>query len=256
MISSTSEDIINVVIFGRGEVVPLASSKSLLDVLREMAQAISSLDQRVGVLETGLKATYAQVKGFSGGASVDLSSLEGLLGEIRSAFSALQDRVEGLASLQEESLRVQREMASRLDEIESSLKSLGSLLGSASELEALLGEVRVGLSSALVRDELPAEAEAELVPGEQLKASEAEEPFVPPAEGLTSEEELAPEGMGSPEAPSEEVPPPAEAPAPSPKPAPSGGRLSQDDIEALLAQLKGGGGGGGISESEDKALLS
>lgn len=238
----------------------MGSSKSLLDVLREMAQAISSLDQRVGILETGLKATYAQVKGFSGGASVDLSSLEGLLGEIRSAFSLLQERVEGLASLQEEGLRVQREMAGRLDEIEASLRSLGSLLGSASELESLLGEVGAGISPGPQEVGPSPTVGHGVVLEEQVQPLEEERAQLPSAEEATPSSEVSPAGVELVEPSSGGEAAPAEVSSPAPRPAqpgvPSGGKLSQDDIEALLAQLKGGGGGGGISESEDKALLS
>ena len=61
-------------------------------------------------------------------------------------------------------------------------------------------------------------------------------------EELQSEEPPAPvdEAPVPPAPPVEEAPAPAQPPAPQPAPAPSGGKMSQEDIERMLASLGGG----------------
>lgn len=81
---------------------------------------------------------------------------------------------------------------------------------------------------------------------------QSEEPPAPPAAPVdeapdTVEETLEPavsapveEAPVPPAPPVEEAPAPAQPPAPQPAPAPSGGKMSQEDIERMLASLGGG----------------
>ena len=62
---------------------------------------------------------------------------------------------------------------------------------------------------------------------------QSEEPPAPPAAPVD-------EAPVPPAPPVEEAPAPAQPPAPQPAPAPSGGKMSQEDIERMLASLGGG----------------
>ncbi len=166
----------------------MAEAKTLVDLLKEMGEAIAKLEERLGVVETGLKATYLQIKTLSaeveqlkgGTTSFNVSAdVEKFIGEIKKDFEELKGAISELKEFQNKMLSDQDEFKQKIDRIYTTIDSLIASLGPVNEVTQTLSAKIEEISNKAPQPVVPIgeveglpEQPKEEIPKEQVEISQ------------------------------------------------------------------------------------